>query len=82
MFALLTVCKTVAEVLALKLVSPLYTAVMECVAIESVLVANVATPPVNVLVASGVAPLKNVTVPVGGLTLLVVSIRRRIKRRS
>ena len=64
-FALFTTCETAAEVLALKLVSPLYTAVMEWVVTDNDEVAKVATPPVIVLVASVVPPSLKVTVPVG-----------------
>ena len=64
-FALFTTCETAAEVLALKLASPLYVAVMEWVATDSDEVASVATPPESVLVASAVPPSKKVTVPVG-----------------
>ena len=49
----------------LKLVSPPYTAVIECVATASALVVNVAAPPDSVPVPSSVAPSWNVTVPVG-----------------
>ena len=62
---LLTVCERAAEVLALKFVSPLYVAVIECVAADSALVEYVATPLVMVLVAKAAAPSKKVTVPDG-----------------
>ena len=71
-FALLTVCETAAEVLALNVASPLYVAVIECAPTVNASVKNVATPEDSVLVARGVAPLKNVTVPDGVPTPLVV----------
>ena len=61
-----TVCDTVLDVLVPKLVSPPYTAVIECEATESAAVANVATPdPFSVPVPRVVAPSLNVAVPVG-----------------
>lgn len=56
---------TAFEVLLVKDVSPLYTAVMECVPAAKVFDENFATPPLRVLVPSVLVPLLNVTVPVG-----------------
>jgi hypothetical protein len=52
-------------VLVLKLLSPLYTAVIECEATLNELVLKVAEPALSAFVASEVAPSLNVTVPVG-----------------
>ena len=75
----LTFCVTTAEVFVLKLASPLYTAVSECDAAESVEVVKVAWPELRVLVASEVAPSLNVTVPVGvptpGATTATVAVK-------
>ena len=60
-----TTCDSAGEVLGAKLVSPLYTAVMECVPTVSVEVVNVADPPLSVPVPSVAVPFLNVTVPVG-----------------
>src|SRR6266478_1658566 len=61
----MTVSVSTAEVLVLKLPSPLYTAVIEWVAAESVEVVNVALPELSVPLPSEVAPSRNVTVPLG-----------------
>src|SRR5204863_7205641 len=55
-FALLIVWVSAEEVLPLKPASPLYTALIECDPTASEVVAKVATPPLMVLVTSGVAP--------------------------
>ena len=70
-FFAVMVCDRTLDVLPEKLLSPPYTAVMECTepATESVLVENVATPgfaPFRFPVPSVTAPSLNVTVPVGG----------------
>ena len=62
--AAFTVCVNVAEVLAAKLASPPYAAVMECAPCMSAEVANVAWPAVTLPVPSVVTPSLNVTVPV------------------
>ena len=64
----MTVWVSVEEVLALKLLSPPYTAVMEWLPRLSVLMANVAVPADRVPVPSVVAPSLKVTVPVGVTT--------------
>jgi hypothetical protein len=65
----LTVCASAADVLVLKLVSPPYTAVIECAPTPSVELVNVACPaPFSVPVPSVVEPSRNVTVPVGAPT--------------
>jgi len=61
-----TNCASGAEVLLLKLVSPLYAAVMDCVPTASVEVVNLALPLIIVAVPSVEAPFLNVTVPLGG----------------
>jgi hypothetical protein len=61
----LTVWATTADVLAVKLVSPLYTAVMLWEPAPSDEVLNVAVPPPIVPVPKVVVPSLNVTVPVG-----------------
>jgi hypothetical protein len=64
--ATLTVTVTAFEVLPALLLSPPYTAVIECCPTASVEVVNVATPePFSVPVPSIVAPSMNVTLPVG-----------------
>jgi len=61
-----TTCETAEDVEVEKLVSPLYTAVMEWVLTERLKIANVATPPTpTVEEPSVVAPSLKVTVPVG-----------------
>jgi hypothetical protein len=71
-----TVCVREAEVLLLKLVLPLYVAVMVCVPEASVDVVNFATPPLTPMVFRAVVPSWKVTVPVTfplncGVTLAV-----------
>ena len=61
----MTVCANVEEVLVVKLTSALYTAGNECEATERTEVTKVATPPLNVFVASELVPSLKVTVPVG-----------------
>ena len=51
--------------LAAKLASPLYTAVMECVPSVSFVVVNAAVPALSEPVPSVAVPFLNVTVPVG-----------------
>src|SRR2546427_218843 len=58
---LFAVCVTAAEVLVLKLPSPLYTAVIEWAAAASAVVVKAAWPPLRVLVASAVVPSLKVT---------------------
>jgi hypothetical protein len=58
-----TVCVRAVEVLPVKLVSPPYTAVIECVPPDSADVVSVAVPPLSVPVPSVVPPSWNVTVP-------------------
>jgi len=74
----LTVCVNVDEVLVLKLLSALYTAVSECEETERTEVTKVATPPLRLLVARAVAPSLKVTVPVGvpapGAVALTVAV--------
>ena len=60
-----TTCDRAGEVLPVKLTSPLYTAVMECVPTVSVEVVNVADPALSVPVPKVTVPFLNVTVPVG-----------------
>src|SRR5580693_2009790 len=62
---LFTVCVTMLEALALKLVPPRYTAEIEWWPTARVEVANVALPAVSVAVASVVAPSLKATVPAG-----------------
>src|SRR6266404_5675800 len=62
---LLTVCVNAAEVLLVKVASPLYTTVIECEPVAREDMVKVAWPPLRALVASAVAPSLNVTVPVG-----------------
>lgn len=65
-FALLTNCVIALEVLPLKLLLPLYCAVIEWELTASADVVNVATPlPFSVLVPSELAPSLKVTVPAG-----------------
>jgi hypothetical protein len=64
--AIVTVSVTAFEVLAALLLSPAYTAVIECCPTASVDVVNAATPvPFSVPVPSVVDPSMNVTFPVG-----------------
>jgi hypothetical protein len=63
---LITVCSNEA-VLGAKLVSPEYEAVIEWIRAASVDVDNVACPPDSVVVPSGTAPSRKVTVPVAAL---------------
>ena len=60
-----TVCNTLLDVLAVKFVSPPYTAVIVCVATVSALVGNVALPLLRVPTPIDVLPSLKVTVPVG-----------------
>jgi len=60
-----TVCVTAAEVLALKLLLPLYAAVIECTPAANVLLENVATPLNSGAVPNVIAPSAKVTVPIG-----------------
>src|SRR5438132_8996427 len=73
-----TCCVNTGEVLVVKLLSPPYTAVIECDPTESAAVVNVATPPESVPVPSVVAPSLKVTVPVAvpepGATALTVAV--------
>jgi hypothetical protein len=62
---LFTVCVTALDVLVVKLLSPPYTAVIECAATLSELVLNVAWPELRVPVPMVVAPSLKVTVPLG-----------------
>jgi hypothetical protein len=62
--ALFTVCPTAAEVTPLQLASPPYTAVIEWLPAESVVLANEALPPLTGTVAKTVAPSRNCTLPV------------------
>ena len=77
LFALLTTWESVPEVLVVKLLSPLYTAVIEWVATERLDVVNDAEPPLIGTVPSVAAPSLKVTLPVGvpepdaGLTVAV-----------
>src|SRR5262249_19235516 len=75
----LTVCVRAADVLAAKLASPLYTAVIEWLPRVSVAVANVAVPEaLSVTALSVVAPSLNVTLPVAvpapGATAAIVAV--------
>lgn len=63
--ALSTTRGKVEDVLGLKFVSPLYTAVIACEAMVSELVVNVDKPPATVPVPSTVVPSLNVTEPEG-----------------
>jgi hypothetical protein len=63
--AWVTAWERAGEVLAPKLASPLYTAVMECVPTVSVEVVNVAVPALSEPVPNATVPFLNVTVPVG-----------------
>jgi hypothetical protein len=63
--ALLTVCVGTELVLVLKLLSPLYSAVIECTATVRLLVAKAAEPPLRLFVDKGVAPSLKMTEPVG-----------------
>lgn len=63
--AFVTTWDTADDVLVASLASPLYTAVIECVATVSVAVPKVATPPVRGTASSVAVPFLNVTVPVG-----------------
>jgi hypothetical protein len=60
-----TICVTAPDVLVVKLLSPLYTAVIECEVTDKAVVANVAVPPLREFVDRAVAPSLKVTVPVG-----------------
>ena len=77
--SLLTTWLVAVDVLARSFVSPPYTAVIECVATDKVLVVKVATPPLSVPVPSVAEPFLNVTVPVGVPT---AGGRRRHRRRE
>jgi hypothetical protein len=55
----LTVCGRTADVLAASLVSPLYTAVIECAPTANVVSDRLAAPPLIVTVPSAVAPSRN-----------------------
>ena len=75
-----TVCVNTAEVLPLTLVSPLYTAVMECAPSASPEVLKVVHPlPLSVPVPSVVVPSLNVTLPVAapvaGASTLTVAVK-------
>jgi hypothetical protein len=63
--ALFTVCVKGAEVLELKLLSPPYSAVIECEPTDKEEVVKAATPPVRDPVPNVTVPSLNVTVPVG-----------------
>jgi hypothetical protein len=69
--AMVTVCVRGAEVLAMLLASPPYSAVIECAAALSDDVVKLAVPPLTGSVPSTVAPSLNVTVPVGELPVTV-----------
>ena len=74
-----TISLSAAEVLAAKLVSVPYTAVMLWVAALSVEVLNVAVPPLRVPVPKVVEPSRKVTTPVGvpapGATAATVAVK-------
>ena len=76
--ARLTVAVTAGEVLAVKLLSPVYSAVIELLPWGKRDVLSVATPPLRVPVPRSVVPLKNSTEPVGvpepGLTAATVAV--------
>ena len=61
--ALTTTCDTVLDVLPVKLLSPLLTAVMECVPIARPLVVRLATLPLTAVLPSVIAPSLKVSVP-------------------
>ena len=63
--SLLSTWLVTVDVLARSFVSPPYTAVIECVATDKVLVVKVATPPLSVPVPSVAEPFLNVTAAVG-----------------
>lgn len=71
--AVFTTCEIALEVLPLKLVSPLYTAVIECVPPVRFAVLKVACPLLSVPVPSDWLPSMNVTIPVAvfGTTVAV-----------
>ena len=73
-----TVAVTDGEVLALKLVSPSYWAVIALLPCVRAVVVRVAMPPLRVAVPRDVVPLKNATVPVGmpepGLVAATVAV--------
>jgi hypothetical protein len=61
-----TISRLVAVLVSVKkLLSPEYTAVIECVATDSEFVVSVAMPEVSGTEPSGVVPSRNVTLPVG-----------------
>jgi hypothetical protein len=69
-----TACVTGEDVLPLKLLFPLYVAVMECVPAVSAAVVSEALPPLRATAPRELPPSKNCTVPVGpndGLTVAV-----------
>jgi hypothetical protein len=70
---------TVLLVLVTKLVSPAYTAVIECDPTDSALVLNVAVPPLSVPVPIVVRPSLKVTLPLGvpapGAVALTVAVK-------
>src|SRR5689334_15022701 len=76
--ALLTFCVKAEEVLVAKLVSPPYTAVIECDVIDNAAVVKVAWPELRLPVPNVFVPSLNVTVPVGvpapGATALTVAV--------
>lgn len=63
--AMVTLCVSAAEVLAAKLASPLYVALIVCTPAIRSGMENVACPALSVPVPIAAAPSKNVTVPVG-----------------
>src|SRR5258708_13624134 len=65
LLAWFTVCVSVEDALAPKLISPLYTAVKKWVATERVLLVDLDTPVLKAFVASELVPSLNSTVPVG-----------------
>lgn len=77
--AMFTVCMSVLDVLAEKLLLPPYAALIEWLPRLSVEVLNVAIPPLSVFEPKVVAPSLKVTVPVGvpdpGATALTVAVK-------
>ena len=77
--ALSTTCDSGADVLPVKLLSPPYAAVIECVAAESAAVLNVASAPISVTVSRVVVPSLKVTIPDGepvpGATAATVAVK-------
>ena len=71
----LTVCDMAAEVLAALLVSPPYTAVIECAPTIRFVTASVALAVTTVPVPRIVAPSMNVIVPVGALPPEIVAVK-------